>query len=113
MALLNAHYDNSRWLSDAGDALREFTVDRMTLTLDVAGRRFKLDPGEVLHIAHIGEMARYLQDQETATGMAGIINVAASVREIYDLVFPREADAAGGGDAGAKMQQVPPGEAGE
>jgi hypothetical protein len=90
MSLLNAHYDNSRWLADMGPGLEAITVDQMTLTLDVAGRRFRIDPGKLLGVVHLGQLAEFLQDAETATGMGKIINVAESVREIYDLAFPRD-----------------------
>ena len=93
MANLNAHYSNSQWLSDMGAALEGITADQMLLTLDVAGRRFRLDAAALLHVEHLGQLAEYLQGQETATGMSRIITVAERVREIYDLAFPR-------GDAG-------------
>jgi hypothetical protein len=98
MAQLNAHYDNSRWLSEMGPALEGITADQMILTLDAAGRRFRLDAHDTLHIEHLGQIAEYLQSQETATGMGKIINVAERVREIYDLAFPR-ADAGAPEDA--------------
>ena len=90
MAQLNAHYANSQWLSDMGEQLAAITVDQMVLTLDVAGRRFRVDPGKMLGIQHLGQIAEFLQEVETATGMHKIVAVAERVREIYDLAFPRE-----------------------
>jgi hypothetical protein len=114
MSQLNAHYDNSRWLADMGERLEEITVDSMTLTLDVAGRRFRIDPGKLLGIKHLGQLAEFLQEVETETGVNKIITVAESVREIYDLAFPRN-DVAGseGADAGQAVQQMPKTKAGK
>jgi hypothetical protein len=92
MAQLNAHYDNSRWLADMGESLEQYTVDQMVLTLDVAGRRFRIDPSKAFKIEHLGQIAEYLQDEETAIGMDKIVAVAERVRAIYDLAFPRAAE---------------------
>jgi hypothetical protein len=89
MAQLNAHYDNSRWLADMGESLEQYTVDQMVLTLDVAGRRFRIDPAKAFKIEHLGQIAEYLQDEETEVGMNKIVAVAERVRAIYDLAFPR------------------------
>jgi hypothetical protein len=105
MAHLNAHYDNSRWLTDMGDSLADIGVDQMVLTLDVAGRRFRLDPEKVLRIEHLGDIAAYLQDEETKTGLGRIVAVAERVREIYDIAFPRPA-ADVPGDANAAETNV-------
>ena len=114
VAQLNAHYDNSRWIANMGAALEDITADMMTLTLDVAGRRFRIDIEKVLHIAHLGELAPYLQEEETTTGMGKIVAVAESVRAIYDLAFPREGDAEhGDANAGETMQPVRPAQAGK
>jgi hypothetical protein len=108
MAHLNAHYDNSRWLTDMGEALVQYTVDQMVLTLDVAGRRFRLDPEKVLRIENLGDIAAYLQDEETKTGLGRIVAVAERVREIYDIAFPRGgATGPEGADAEQAVQQVP------
>jgi hypothetical protein len=107
MAQLNSHYDSSRWLADMGEALEQYTVDQMILTLDVAGRRFRLDPAAALKIEHLGQIAAYLQDEETQAGMGKIVAVAERVKAIYDLAFPR-ADAAEPEvvDAGQEVQPV-------
>lgn len=107
MSQLNAHYDNSRWLADMGGRLEEITVDIMTLTLDVAGRRFRIDPGKLLGIKHLGQLAEFLQEVETETGINKIITVAESVREIYDLAFPRGAMGAEGANEDEALQPVP------
>lgn len=107
MAQLNSHYANSQWLSDMGEALETITVDQMTITLDVAGRRFRIDPEKLLGIKHLGQIAGFLQEEETATGMDKIIRVAESVRAIYDLAFPRESETEPeSADAGQAVQQV-------
>jgi hypothetical protein len=107
MAHLNAHYDNSRWLAEMAENLESITVDQMTITLDVAGRRFRIDPGKLLGIQHLGQIAEFLQGEETATGLDKIVTVAESVREIYDLAFPREGAAElGGAHADEKLQPV-------
>lgn len=107
MAQLNAHYDNSRWLADMGAALEDITVDQMVLTLDVAGRRFRIDPEKLLGVHHLGQIAEFLQAEETTTGMDKIIAVAESVRAIYDMTFPRDgAIEPESGDAGQVLQPV-------
>jgi hypothetical protein len=114
MAQLNAHYGNSQWLTEMGEALETITVDQMTLTLDVADRRFRVDPGKLLGIQHLGQIAEFLQEVETATGMDKIIAVAESVREIYDLAFPREgAPEPENADASQGLQQMQPTKAGK
>lgn len=116
VARLNTHYDNSRWLADMGERLEEITVDIMTLTLDVAGRRFRIDAGKLLNIKHLGQIAGFLQEEETATGISKIVTVAESVREIYDLAFPRGADGAMGSegpDEDEVLQQMPKAKAGK
>jgi hypothetical protein len=107
MAQLNAHYDNSRWLAEMAENLESITVNQMTLTLDVAGRRFRIDPGKLLGIQHLGQIAEFLQGEETATGLDKIVTVAESVREIYDLAFPRDgATDQGAAHAGEAVQPV-------
>jgi hypothetical protein len=99
MTYLNAHYENSRWLADTGEGLAEYTTDQMVLTLDVAGRRFRLDPAKLLGIQHLGQIAEFLQEEETATGMGKIVAVAESIREIYDLAFPKDGGTELGGSS--------------
>jgi hypothetical protein len=114
MALLNAHYENSRWLADMGEALESITADQMTLTLDVANRRFRIDPAKMLGIQHLGQIAEFLQGAETETGMDKIITVAESVREIYDLAFPRDGETEpGGANADEGVQQMQRAKAGK
>jgi hypothetical protein len=90
-----------------GENLASITVDQMVLTLDVAGRRFRVDPGKLLGIQHLGQIAEFLQEVETATGLSKIVNVAESVREIYDLAFPSGgAPEPENADAGQAVQSV-------
>jgi hypothetical protein len=114
MAHLNAHYDNSAWLTSMGENLADIGTDKMILTLDVVGRRFRLDPAKLLRIGSLADIAAYLQEEETSTGLGRIIAVAERVREIYDMAFPRGgATGPEGADANQAVQQVQPAETDE
>lgn len=112
--MLNSHYANSQWLAEMGEALSDITVDQMTLTLDVANRRFRIDPAKLLGIQHLGQIAEFLHGAEIETGMDKIVSVAESVREIYELAFPREGDPEPkGAHADEIVQPVQSGKAGK
>jgi hypothetical protein len=112
VALLTSHYDNSAWLADMGEALAGITVDQMILTLDVAGRRFRVDPEKLLRIEHLGQIAEFLQHEETQIGLGKIRQVYKSVCEIHALAFHREQGGPEGDDAGEAVQPVPSAQAG-
>jgi hypothetical protein len=108
VARLNLHFENTRELDDMDPEYTEdvpFTDIELIVRVKGHNRQYLLNP-RYLGIEHFGELVSALQQSETEAAARQIVELAETVRAMYDLVFPEAGEESGGTHESKIVQQM-------